>query len=173
MEFPALPIALNEDILLILLGGLVLIVFLVYMIYKDSMTTRKLKDYEFAIEELNRQLFLLEKNQKGGDEKIMAEVEAEINRLFSKELKGIADTLMSSINEIKSIQANMKNNLETRMDRIEERTKEYLSVPSSPTLDENKVQSLHKAGYTKEEIAKELHVSVSEVSFVLNILNLS
>ncbi len=173
MNLPALPITLSEDLLLVILGSLVLIIFLIYMIYKDSTTTRKLKDYEFAIEELNRHIFLLEKNQKSGNDKIMAEVETEINRLFSKELKGIADTLMSSINEIKAIQANMKNNLEARMDRIEERTKEYLAVPSSPTLDENRVKALHKAGYTKEEIAKELHVSVSEVSFVLNILSIS
>lgn len=164
---------ISDDLLLIILGSLVLVFFLIYMIYKDSVTTRKLKDYEFAIEELNRNIFLLDKNQKKGSEKPELNIEAEIQRVFSKELKGLADTLIDSIGELKKAQANLKNNLEARMDRIEERTKEYMSVPASAALDENRVRSLHKAGYSKEEIARELHANVSEVSFILNILNLT
>ncbi len=168
-----LPISLNDDLILMITGSLVLVFFLIYMIYKDSVTTRKLKDYEFAIEELNRQIFLVEKMQKNSGEKEEVDIEAEIQRVLARELKGLGETLIDSINEIKQSQVNLKSNLEARMDRIEERTKEYMSVPTSATLDENRVRSLHKAGYSKEEIAKELHANVSEVSFILNILNLT
>jgi len=164
---------ISDDMLLMILGSLVLVFFLIYMIYKDSVTTRKLKDYEFAIEELNRQLFLVEKMQKNSGNKEEIDIEAEIQRILSRELKGLGETLIDSISEIKQAQLNLKSNLEARMDRIEERTKEYMSVPTSATLDENRVRSLHKAGYSKEEIARELHANVSEVSFILNILNLS
>lgn len=169
-----LPINLSDDLILMITGSLVLVFFLVYMIYKDSVTTRKLKDYEFAIEELNRQIFLVEKAQKQSvNNKEEIDIEAEIQRVLARELKGLGETLIDSMNEIKQSQVNLKSNLEARMDRIEERTKEYMSVPSSPSLDENKVRSLHKAGYSKEEIARELHANVSEVSFILNILNLT
>jgi hypothetical protein len=168
-----LPISLSEDLILMITGSLVLVFFLIYMIYKDSVTTRKLKDYEFAIEELNRQIFLVEKMQRQSGEREEVDMDAEIQRVLAKELKGLGETLIDSINEIKQAQVNLKSNLEARMDRIEERTKEYMSVPSSPALDENKVRSLYKAGYSKEEIAKELHANVSEVSFILNILNLT
>ena len=168
-----LPINLSDDLILMIVGSLVLVSFLIYMIYKDSVTTRKLKDYEFAIEELNRQIFLVEKMQKQSGQKEEIDIEAEIQRILAKEFKGLGETLLDSISEIKQAQYSLKANLEARMDRIEERTKEYMSVPSSAALDENKVRSLHKAGYSKEEIAKELHANVSEVSFILNILNLT
>lgn len=164
---------ISDDMLLMILGSLVLVFLFIYMIYKDSVTTRKLKDYEFAIEELNRQLFLVEKTQKSAGGKEEVDIEAEIQRILSRELKGLGETLIDSISEIKQAQVNLKSNLEARMDRIEERTKEYMSVPTSATLDENRVRSLHKAGYSKEEIARELHANVSEVSFILNILNLT
>jgi DNA invertase Pin-like site-specific DNA recombinase len=164
---------INDELLLVILGSLVLVFFLIYMIYKESATTRKLKDYEFAIEELNRHIYLVEKTQKNMPQKEEIDVEAEIQRLLAKELKGLGETLIDSINEIKRAQSALKSNLEARMDRIEERTKEYLSVPSPASLDENRVRSLHKAGYSKEEIARELHANVSEVSFILNILNLT
>jgi len=164
---------INDELILIILGSLVVVFFLIYMIYKDSVTTRKLKDYEFAIEELNRQIYLVEKTQKSMPKKEEIDIEAEIQRILAKELKGLGETLIDSINEIKNAQMSLKSNLEARMDRIEERTKEYLSVPSPSALDENKVRSLHKAGYSKEEIARELHANVSEVSFILNILNLT
>jgi DNA-binding NarL/FixJ family response regulator len=106
-------------------------------------------------------------------ESVKSQIDSGIQKVLVKELKGFADSLVESISEIKTAQQAIKSNLEARMDRLEERTKEYLSVPSSAALDENKVRALHKAGYSKEDIAKELHANVSEIAFILNILNLT
>jgi len=55
---------LNSDILLFSIVIAFLIIFLLYMFFKDQATARKLKDFEYAIEELNKQIFFYKKNKK-------------------------------------------------------------------------------------------------------------
>ena len=172
---------INSDILLFSVIIAFLIVFLLYMFFKDQATTRKLKDFEYAIEEFNKQIFILQKKQKNDTSKetkeklkqeIIKEFDEEIKRVIVKEIKDLIDRLVETLNTLRENLDTTKEDLELRIERLEEKTKEYMSVPTTATIDENRVKALFKAGYKKEEIARELHTSVGEVSFILNILNL-
>jgi DNA-binding NarL/FixJ family response regulator len=151
------------------------------MFFKDQATARKLKDFEYAIEELNKQIFILQKKQKNDTSKdlketlkqeILKEFDTEIKNVLVKEIKDLIDRLVETLNTLRQNLDTTKEDLELRIERLEEKTKEYMSMPTTATIDENRVKALFKAGYKKEEIARELHTSVGEVSFVLNILNL-
>jgi len=172
---------LNSDILLFSIVIAFLIIFLLYMFFKDQATARKLKDFEYAIEELNKQIFILQKKQKNDTSKdlketlkqeILKEFDTEIKNVLVKEIKDLIDRLVETLNTLRQNLDTTKEDLELRIERLEEKTKEYMSMPTTATIDENRVKALFKAGYKKEEIARELHTSVGEVSFVLNILNL-
>ena len=171
----------SSDILLFSIIVAFLIIFLLYMFFKDQATTRKLKDFEYAIEELNKQIFILQKQQKSDTSKeakenlkqeIVKDFDIEIKNVLVKEIKELIDRLVETINTLRQNLDTTKEDLDFRIQRLEEKTKEYMSMPTTATIDENKVKALFKAGYKKEEIARELHTSVGEISFVLNILNL-
>lgn len=164
---------IDENIILVVLGSLLVLIFFIYIIYKDSVATKKLKDYEFAIEDLNRHIFMLEKKIETDKDTTKIKVADEIQKALTKELKEFAGTFMLSIKELQSAHELGKYDLQNRIARLEERTKEYMSVPSAGILDENRVKALYKAGYSKEDIARELRANVSEVSFILNILSLT
>jgi len=176
---------LDINILMLSTALSFMVVLTLYMFFKDKSTNKKLKDFEYVIEEMNKQLFAYEKKLKKSNneddqdrlknnikEEILSEFDNEIKKVLVNELKELIDKLVHTINTLKQEFDTNKEEINIRLERLEEKTKEYMSVPTSAAIDENRVKALFKAGYNKEEIARELHVSVSEISFILNILNL-
>ena len=98
--------------------------------------------------------------------------EGKLKEMMTRELTGFTQTLLESVQQMKNQVMEEQESLDMRMTRLEERIKEHLSIPVSPTLDEKRILSLHNAGYSKEEIARELRANVSEVGFVLKLNNL-
>jgi len=162
-----------SDLILLFLGTAIVLLVLVYMLYRDAQMSKKLKGYEFALEELNRQIYLLEKNQKKLLNETTTDIGGEMRGYVQGELNRVATDLVESIHEMKASYEYKIDGVLTRVERLEGRTKEYLSMPSNAALDEDRVISLHKAGYGVDEIAKELRANVSEVSFILKINTLS
>ena len=56
---------------------------------------------------------------------------------------------------------------------LEERIKEFAYTPSNPTnIDEGRIISMYKDGWSVDSIAKELRVGKGEVEFTLKFANL-
>jgi hypothetical protein len=163
---------MNWDMMLYVVGVLFVVLFVFYTYYKDRLLNKKLRDFEILVEELNRELYTINQQHKSEIELMQKRQQDETKILISKELKIIAQTILESVNELKIRQENIRSSLEGKILKIDEKVKEYIKVPASTNVDQNRVKALFDAGYNKEEIAKELHTNVGEVGFILNILNL-
>jgi hypothetical protein len=166
----------SDDMILLMLGVGGVILYIIYVVYQNSVVNRKFKSYEFAIEELNRQIFVLEKHQKkslGETHDVIEDSKHEL-RSFSKELlksevSSFANELLDSINDLQQNQDYIQQDIYGRIEHLENKFTEYLAVPNKTTLDEKRVMALAGAGYTAEGIARELHANLSEVSFILKL----
>lgn len=157
---------IEEPVLFGALSVLILIILFFYVISREKRTTKQLKLYERSIENLNKNLFKLEKRvEKAITKEYMQE-------FLDEELEGIKTPIYNSIKELKQAVDSTRNSVKNRVDGLEEKAKEYMSIPMSASLDEGRVVSLFKSGYSTEEIAKEIRANVSEVSFVLKLKGL-
>lgn len=159
---------MNETLLLfsLLCGALLLLI--IFLAYRDSALTRRLKTYEAGIETLNRELFKLEARLKKQQEEALSALQEELKRQS-------AEAIVQSVRQLHEAITNQEidNDAQNlRIDRLEERITEFFSVPASATLDASRVISLHQAGYSAEEIAKDLRANISEVALALKLNNL-
>ena len=159
-------IPINDSILFGGLSVLILIILFLYILARDKKTEKKLKLYERSIENLNKNLFKLEKKIE------MTMTREQVTSFLDIELDEIKEPIYKSIKEIKQAVDSTRNNVESRVGGLEEKTKEYMAIPMTATLDEGRVVSLFKSGYSTEEITKELRANISEVSFVLKMKGL-
>lgn len=166
--------------------SIVILLIIIYMYIKDLENSRKLKSYEKSIEELNKQIYSLQKSvnefeqshkkssiksERGIDEKLnefRAEIQNDINSTITK-----ITPLVDIIQEVQRSFQNHKNKIDTRMAQIEDRVKSVISLPTSlnSSTEESKIISLYQSGKSKEEIAKELRLTSGEVEFFLKISN--
>lgn len=153
--------------------GLVVIFIFYYINAKDSEHTRKLRTIASAVEDLNRQMFQLDKkmnariieiaNMERGlsGEELVQELEMGITSLSQPMLQRL-ETLEGIIDQ-------MQNDAERRFQNVEGGLRN-VSMPSSVQgMDDEKILSLYKQGVDIETIAKELRLSKPEVEFVLKI----
>lgn len=174
----------------ITIGIAVVILFIVaYLYIRDLENTKKLKSYEKSIEDLNKQIFNLQKVTKElNEEKLTTKttnihLKKELNDRLNEiraEVQNDVKSALSSLNPLidvlediqKSFQIH-KNKIDIRMGEIEDRVKAVISIPTtSNSLDESRIVSMFKNGKTMEEIAKELRVTKGEVELILKIANL-
>ncbi|MCV6608812.1 MAG: hypothetical protein OIF32_11400 [Campylobacterales bacterium] len=154
----------------LMFGGLsvvILIVLFFYVISRDKQTQKQLKLYERSIENINKNIFKLEKKM---EQSINRE---QLHNTLDIELDEIKEPIYRSLKELKSAIEASKATVETRVEGLEEKAKEYMSIPMSASLDEGRVVSLFKSGYSAEEIAREIRANVSEVTFVLKLKGLA
>jgi uncharacterized protein YoxC len=164
---------ISDDMLLVIgVSGFVLF-FVIYVIYKDSALNKKLRSYEFALEELNRQIYVLEKKQKKSlDESITKtneNLQDHTQHLLNTKVTQMGQNIIESVSELQENQDYMQQEMYSRIEHLENKFNEYLAVPNKTTLDEKRVIALAGAGYTAAGIARELHANLSEVTFILNL----
>ena len=104
------------------------------------------------------------------------------------EIKNLLDSNLSSQvfplrQEMESLKKDLFNNkeqlehiqkLEDKVYHLEDRLKEFVYTPSNPTnIDESRIISMFKDGWSVDSIAKELRIGKGEVEFTLKFANLS
>lgn len=144
----------------LLLVFVVLLLFVIGIIYRDSQVSQKIKAVESAIEVLHRDGFKIEKN-------------------LSKELTELVDSSSGktalALEGLEKMLEDLKDEFELsqmKVARLEEKINEFLAVPNASGFDASRAISLHNMGYTVEDISKELRVSVNEISLALKLNNL-
>lgn len=159
---------MSETLLLFLLLCGAVLLLIIFLAYRDSVFTRRLKTYEAGIEALNRELFKFESRLKNHQNEALAALENDLKRQGAEAIAQSVRRLQEAL-QTEAIERDTQN---MRLDRLEERITEFLSVPGTASLDASRVISLHNAGYSPEEIARDLRANVSEVALALKLNNL-
>lgn len=159
--------------------GIVLAIIVALMLIKDSETNKKFARFERAIESVMQENFNLKKQIS------MLEGEAFKNSEQYEPLKKqIKENIDLQINEkivpiiraIKSIERVIDDFATEQKDRIvslEERTRDINKIAPSVINEEEQILKMFKDGKSAAMIAKDLHVGMGRVEFVLKFHKLS
>lgn len=83
------------------------------------------------------------------------------------------ESLKTQWNDCKANLGNQEE-LENKILHLEERLKEFVYTPTNPTnIDEGRIISMFKDGWSIDSIAKELRIGKGEVEFTLKFANLN
>lgn len=146
-----------------------------YVITKEGEVTSHIRSVAKAVDELNRELFMMDKRLKQELE-IIASLQESVPREhhslhaeLGREVNEISVPIMESLGHIEGSFSAYKEKTENRLRYLEERIRN-LSLPTSISgLDDEKVISRYNQGIEVDAIAKELRLSKAEVEFVLKI----
>lgn len=149
-----------NEMLIINVGIIVLFVLIFIFFYvKDSENQRRLARFEHSLDELNKDLYKLQKALKS-----MQSIDPqEIRMDFRK-----------SVDDIYAIIEKDRDYVDNKLSVLEDRLKENSFYPnqSSGNIDDRRIISMYKDGWSIENIARELMITKSEVEFTLKLADL-
>ncbi|MGX3010072.1 hypothetical protein ACWIUD_00710 [Helicobacter sp. 23-1044] len=149
-----------DEMLLINVGIIVLFVLIfAYFYIKDSDTQKRLLRVERALDELNKDIFKLQKTLKNGPKIDTAEIKLDFRK---------------SLDDIYAIIEKDREYVDSKFSIFEDRLKENSFYPnaSAGNVDERRIIALFKDGWSIENIARELMVTKSEVEFTLKLADI-
>lgn len=146
-----------------------------YVLTKEGEVASQIRSVAKAVEELHREMFMMDKRLKQELE-IIASLQESVPREhhslhaeLGREVNEISIPIMESLGAIEGSFSAYKEKTENRLRYLEERIRN-LSLPTSISgLDDEKVISRYNQGVEVDAIAKELRLSKAEVEFVLKI----
>lgn len=155
--------------------AVMLVGLIYYVITKEGEVSSHIRSVAKAVDELHRELFMMDKRLKQELE-IIASLQESVPREhhslhaeLGREVNEISVPIMESLGHIEGSFSAYKEKTENRLRYLEERIRN-LSLPTSISgLDDEKVISRYNQGLEVDAIAKELRLSKAEVEFVLKI----
>jgi len=158
---------LNLNTILLISTILAVLFLFVYIFIREKVINRKFQRIAMAIEEINEEIDQLEKKQKNTIKK----VEEKISTLLSE--NGMIDNLNNNIqniiykNEEEIILLYKKiEKLENQINHLKLNNLSSINIEPEKK-DEEQVKELFKAGYSIEDISKELNIPAGQVKFIL------
>jgi len=156
---------LNTILLISIIFAIIFLFF--YIFIREKVISRKFQRIAMAIEEINEDMYQLEKRQKNAIKK----VEEKISTLLSE--NGMIDNLNNNIqniiykNEEEIILLYKKiEKLENQINHLKLNNLSSINIEPEKK-DEEQVKELFKAGYSIEDISKELNIPAGQVKFIL------
>lgn len=162
------------EYILIAIGAVIL--YLIYYIFaKDAQLTRNIRAIASAVEDTNRQIYMIEKKLYELDKKTSTiDTKRVMNddEIYDEIERSVYDMLNPVLSNIRAIEQNLADlsmAVDTRLSNLEGGIRQ-ISLPSSVHgNDDSKITTLFKQGIDVDTISKELHLSKAEVEFVLKI----
>ncbi len=151
-----------------------IILYLLYYVYeKESYYNKNLRSIASVVEELNRDIFQLQNKLSETTRKIDYSKrnmsDEEIYQEIERTVYDMTKPLILTIQELKQTSLSNVTELEKRIAYLENGVKQ-INIPSSlHAKDDEKVISLYNQGVSIDTIAKELHLSKTEIEFILKI----
>ncbi len=155
-----------------IVGSVVLffIIMVAYIYIKDNESSRKLLLYEKAIEELNKKIYMLEKNLSSKDEeKDEEDLKTYIHERLENDMEKFGNFVLSSQKELRTQMREEMERITKRVDRIEENIKNFSSISNVHQSNDKKIIDLYNKGLSISEIARNLRIGLGEVELVLKI----
>lgn len=167
---------MNHTMEIALIALAVMVVGLIYyVITKEGEVSSQIRSIAKAVEDLHRELFMMDKRLKQELEIITSLQESvpreqhSLHAELGREVNEISVPILESLGHIEGSLIAYKEKTENRLRYLEERIRN-LSLPTSISgLDDEKVISRYNQGLEVDAIAKELRLSKAEVEFVLKI----
>ncbi len=164
---------MSTEIILIAFG-VILFIVMVYSYLRDSENSRQIRFLANTMDNFNKQLFALERKVEKIEEYIKQNNKpspnaGDIESMMEQEMASMAEPIAFSLNEIQNSFTHFKNQMEARIEHIEDGLKSIAMPKSLTGLDDQKIISLYKQGMDEDTIAKELALSKGEVEFALKI----
>lgn len=167
---------MNHSIEIALIALAVVVVGLIYyVVNKESEVTRQIRSIAKVVEDLHREMFMMDKRLKQELEIITSLQESvpreqtSLHAELGREVNELSVPILESLTHIEDSFSGYKEKTENRLRYLEERIRN-LSLPTSISgLDDEKVISRYNQGIEIDAIAKELRLSKAEVEFVLKI----
>jgi len=167
---------MNYTIEIALVALAILVMGLIYYIVsKEGEVTSQIRSVAKAVDDLHRELFMMDKRLKQELEIITSLQESvpvnqnSLHAELGREVNEISVPILESLGHIEGSLSAYKEKTENRLRYLEERIRN-LSLPTSISgLDDEKVISRYNQGLEVDAIAKELRLSKAEVEFVLKI----
>jgi hypothetical protein len=167
---------MNHTMEIALIALAVMVVGLIYyVITKEGEVSSQIRSIAKAVEDLHRELFMMDKRLKQELEIITSLQESvpreqhSLHAELGREVNEISVPILESLSQIEGSLSAYKEKTENRLRYLEERIRN-LSLPTSISgLDDEKVISRYNQGIEVDVIAKELRLSKAEVEFVLKI----
>lgn len=152
--------------LFVINAGIVIIFVLIFVFFyiKDGEVQKRLLRYEKSLDDLNKEIFKIQKFLKSN------EIENGYSEESQKQLKL---DFRNTIDDIYAIIEKDREYVDNKLLIIEDKIKELNYFPSSSSnVDDKRIISMFKDGWSIESIAKELMITKSEVEFTLKLANL-
>lgn len=176
----------QDNLVWIAIIGIVCALFciLVYIYIKDIETAKFFKQYEKSIDDLTRQNYqkdkkikLLEERldgfEKGQSTTSLSSLSNNLREEIQTTLNHTASNIYAEVNKLADEIRNDRDIFEDRIVLLEEKIKEVGYFPTNPNgVDEGRIISMFKEGYSVDSIAKELRIGKGEVEFTLKLSNL-
>lgn len=146
-----------NEMLIINIGIVVLFVLIFIFFYiKDGESQKRLMRFERSLDDLNKDIYKLQKSLKN----ISSNDNAELKMDFRK-----------SLDDIYAIIEKDREYVDNKLTILEDRLKENSFYPSSSSsnMDDKRIISMFKDGWSVENIARELMMTKSEVEFTLKL----
>jgi flagellar biosynthesis chaperone FliJ len=145
--------------------GIVFLFF--YMFARDKNIDRKFQRIGMALEEMNEEIYKLQKEQK----KISQNLQLDVEKIISNQMDEILENLIKTIKESQYKSQEEIKSLYEKVAKIENNIK-MNSLPNFETLNDKKdnktkIKELFEIGYSVEEIAKEVNMPAGEVQLYL------
>ncbi|MWV61921.1 hypothetical protein DCO58_06990 [Helicobacter saguini] len=162
---------ISYEMMSVIVAGLfilIIIIILLYMSMKEKDTARKIAQLEHSIEDVNKEIYKIQKWITDNDKKPKDSGVKQDREL----LRGIEEAKADII----SLQHGLQSDREYFEDKIlvlEERLRSlgHFNTPSQQR-NEKQILELFQNGYTTDAIAKELRITKSEVEFTLKLSEL-
>ena len=149
--------------------GIVLAIIIALIFIKDSETNKKFARYERAIESAMQENYNLKKQLaalasfKPDDDEQLKDVKDELNEQINEKIVPI----IRAIKSIERVIDDFANEQKDRMFNLEERTRDINKIAPSVINEEEQILKMFKDGKSAAMIAKDLHVGMGRVEFVL------
>lgn len=161
---------ISYEMMSVIVGLLFIIMIVITLLYinaKERDSIRKILQLERSIEDLNKEIYKIQKWILESDQKPKTE------DLGSKDLKDVMATLARIDIDLESLQNGMQGDreyFENKFLTMEERLRGlgHFSTPSQ-SRNEEQILKLFKSGHSIDSICKDLRVTRSEVEFVLKL----
>lgn len=149
-----------NEMLVINIGIIVLFVLIFIFFYvKDGESQRRLARYERSLDDLNKDLYKIQRALKN-----MQSIDPQEMRMDFRK----------SLDDIYAIIEKDREYVDSKLSVLEDRMKEHSFYPnqSSSNIDDRRIIAMFKDGWSVENIARELMITKSEVEFVLKLAEL-
>jgi len=155
-------------IIAIFTGLSITILFIFFYIFlRDKQTDKKFQRMGMALEEMNEELYKIEKRQKN----LSNELKLELENLTDNKVDEILNNMVALIKDSQQKSELEIQSLYSKIEKLENNIKinslPNLEINNNEKNEKDKIKELYEIGYSFEEIAKELNIPVGNVKLYL------